>query len=121
MEARVWIGTKGRFNPLQQFEQGILSLDGDALTFRGGGGGDTVSTSLSEVEFSFPLSMSGTGFVMTVRGVKSYVWFYDAFAGRSTLITSGDKDAAVRDGAKSWFAGRRAAKPWLKALRSTKY
>jgi hypothetical protein len=117
MEARVWIGTKGRYNPLQQFEQGILSLDGDALTFRGGG--EPVCTKLSEVEFGFPLSMTGSGFAMTVRGVKAYVWFYDPFAGRSTLLTRGALDKARIEGAKSWFEGRRAAKPWLKALRST--
>jgi hypothetical protein len=118
MEAGVWIGTKGRFNPLQQFEQRILSLDGDVLTIRGGAG-EAVSWSLSDVEFGFPLSMSGAGFVMTVGGVRSFVWFYDPFAGRSTLLTEGDKDAAAIEGAKSWFAGRKAAKPWLKALRST--
>ena len=116
MEARVWIGTKGRFNPLQQFEQRILSLERRAHVSRRR---DTVSTSLSEVEFGFPLSMSGTGFVMTVRGVNSYVWFYDPFAGRSTLLKSGNKEKAQLDGAKSWFEGRRAAKPWLKALRAT--
>jgi hypothetical protein len=116
MEARVWIGTKGRYNPLQQYERGILSLDGNTLTFRGGG--EPVFMNLSEVEFGFPLSMSGTGFVMTVRGMKAYVWFYDPFAGRDTLIKSGDKDEATIEGAKSWFEGRRAAKPWLKTLRS---
>jgi hypothetical protein len=117
MEARVWIGTKGRYNPLQEFEEGFLSLDGDALMFRVGG--DTVSMSLSEVEFSFPLSMTGAGFVMTARGKKAHVWFYDPFAGRSTLVTSGDLDEARLDGARSWFEGRKAAKPWLKTLRAT--
>jgi hypothetical protein len=117
METRVWIGTKGRFNPLQRFEEGRLSLEGDALTIRGGG--DPVSMNLSEVELGFPLSMNGTGFVITARDAKTYVWFYDPFAGRGTLITTGDRDDALKDGAKSWFQGRRAAKPWLKALRVT--
>ncbi len=117
MEARVWIGTKGRFNPLQEFEEGLLRLDGGELTFRGAG--EPVSMNLSEVDLDFPLSMTGTGFAMTVRGTKAYVWFYDPFAGRSTLVESGDQDDAMKDGAKGWFTGRKAAKPWLKALRST--
>jgi len=117
MEARVWIGTKGRFNPLQEFEEGLLRLDGSELTFRGAG--EPVSMNVSEVDLDFPMSMTGTGFAMTVRGTKAYVWFYDPFAGRSTLVESGDQDDAMKDGAKSWFKGRRAAKPWLKALRST--
>jgi hypothetical protein len=115
MKAKVWVGTKGRFNPLQEFEERLLSLDGDTLTFRGGR--ESFSMELSEVALGFPLSMNGAGFVLTVRGAKFHVWFYDPFAGRSTLLTSGDRDEAMKDGARSWFAGRRAAKPWLKTLR----
>jgi hypothetical protein len=117
MEARVWIGTKGRFNPFQEFEEGVLSLEGDTLTFRTRH--DTVSMGLSEVEFGFPLSMSGAGFVMTVRGIKAHVWFYDPFPGRGTLIEAGDRDEAAQEGAKRWFEGRKAAKPWLRTLRSS--
>ena len=117
MEARVWVGKKGRFNPLQRFEEWTLRLDGDALMFRDRNG-VTMSASLSEIEFSFPFSMSGAGFVLTRRGVRAYVWFYDPFAGRSSLLENGDKDEAMLAGAKSWLAGRRVAKPWLKALRA---
>ena len=72
MEARVWIGTKGRFNPLQEFEEGLLRLDGGELTFHGAG--EPVSMNVSEADLDFPLSMTGTGFAMTVRGTKAYVW-----------------------------------------------
>ncbi|HXK13331.1 MAG TPA: hypothetical protein VNH45_02240 [Gaiellaceae bacterium] len=116
MESRVWIGTKGRYDPRQRFEEAILSFDGDTLTFRGDG--MPVSLNLSEVRFDFPRSMSKAGFLMTQRGIKAYIWFYDPFAGRKTLISSGDKDEAVRDGVHSCFVGRRVAKPWLKALRA---
>jgi hypothetical protein len=117
MESRVWIGTKGRFDPRQRFEEAILSLGGDTLSFRGDG--RPVSLNLSEIRLDFPRSMSKAGFLMTQRGIKAYIWFYDPFAGRTTLISSGDTDEAIRDGANSWFMGRRAAKPWLKALRAT--
>jgi hypothetical protein len=117
MEARVWVGKKGRFNPLQRFEEWTLSLHRDTLTFRDRNG-VTMAAALSEVELSFPLSMTGAGFVLAARGVRAYVWFYDPFAGRSAFLESGDKDAAQLEGAKRWFEGRRAAKPWLKALRA---
>jgi hypothetical protein len=116
MEAHVWIGTSGRWSPFQRFEEGTLSLDGDRLTLRSA---EPVSVSLSESELAFPLSMTGAGFVLTVHGRKRYVWFMDPFAGRSTFLTSFDRTAAQVDGAKSLFAGWRAARPWLKTLRAT--
>jgi hypothetical protein len=116
MEARVWIGTKGRFNPFQRYEEGTLSLDGDVLTFRGAG--DAASMSLSEVEFSFPRSMTGTGFVMKVRGIKAVVYFLDPFAARNAMLESGDVDDGGPAATISFFEGRRAAKPWLKTLRA---
>jgi len=117
MEAKVWVGKKGRFNPLQRFEVWTLRLDRDTLTFRDRNG-VTMCARLSDVELSFPLSMSGAGFVLAARGVRAYVWFYDPFAGRSAFLEDGDKDGAQLEGAMSWFQGRRAAKPWLKALRA---
>lgn len=117
LEARVWLGTKGRFNPLQEFSEGVLRLDGEALTFRGDQG-ETLETTLPEAQLGFPLSMTGAGFELTVRGQKSYVWFYDPFAGRATLLSSGKLNKARLDGGKSWLMGRKAAKPWLKALRA---
>ena len=62
--------------------------------------------------------MIGTGFVLTAGGTKSYIWFYDPFAGRSTFLESGDADEANLEGAWSWFKGRKSAKPWLRALRA---
>jgi hypothetical protein len=118
LEARVWLGSKGRFNPLQQFSEGSLRLDGDVLTFRGDQG-ETLATTLSEAQVGFPLSMTGAGFVLTVRGKTSYVWFYDPFAGRGTLLSGGGLNKARLEGAKGWFKGRKAAKPWLKALRAS--
>ncbi len=117
VEARVWVGSKGRFNPLQRFEEWTLSLYRDTLTFRDRNG-ITMSAALSEVELSFPLSMSGAGFVLVARGAKAYIWFYDPFASRKALLESGDQDGATLEGARSWLQGRRAAKPWLKALRA---
>ena len=116
MEARVWIGTKGRFNPFQQYEEGTLSLDGDVLTFHGVG--DAASMSLSEVEFSFPRSMTGTGFIMKVRGIKATVYFLDPFAARNAMLESRRRGRRGRAGTISFFEGRRAAKPWLKTLRA---
>jgi len=116
MDAHVWIGTKGRFNPFQQFEEGTLTLDGSALVFRGAG--EPVLMHLSEVEFRFPLSMTGTGFVLTVRGVKAYVYFMDPAASRKAVLESGDVDDGGVAGATSFFEGRRAGKPFLKALRA---
>ena len=29
LEARVWLGSQGRFNPLQEFAQGTLTLERD--------------------------------------------------------------------------------------------
>jgi hypothetical protein len=118
LEARVWVGSKGRFNPLQQFAEGTLRLDGDALTFSGDQG-QTLSTTLSEAQLGFPFSMTGAGFELTVRGQKSYVWFYDPFAGRDTLLGSGRLNKARVDGGKAWFKARKAAKPWLKTLRAS--
>ena len=117
MEARVWVGKKGRFNPAQRFEEWTLSLHRDTLTFRDRNG-ITMSAALSEMELSFPFSMSGAGFVLAARGVKAYVWFYDPFAGRSSLLESGDRDTATLHGARSWLQGRRVARPWLRALRA---
>lgn len=113
----MWVGKKGRFNPLQHFEEWTLSLHRETLTFRDRNG-VTMCAPLAEVQLAFPFSMSGAGFVLTARGVKAYVWFYDPFAGRSAFLESGDKDGAQFEGARSWLAGRRAAKPWLKALRA---
>ena len=48
----MWLGTKGRFNPLQQFSEGMLRLDGDELTFRGEQG-ETIATTLSEAQLGF--------------------------------------------------------------------
>jgi hypothetical protein len=118
LEARVWLGSKGRFNPLQEFARGTLLLEGRALTFRGDEG-ETLATTLAEAQLDFPLSMSGAGFVLTVSGRKSYVWFYDPFAGRGTLLRSGKLRKAQLDGAKSWFEGLKAARPWLKTLRAS--
>ena len=117
MEAFVWVGTRGRFNPFQRFERGVLSLEGDMLTFRGRGG-DTVATRLSEANLRFPLSMMGGGFVMTMRNAKSYVWFSDPYATRNALLRSGDSFDAGLGGAKSELKGRRAARAWLKALKA---
>ena len=114
----MWLGSKGRFNPVQEFTEGTLRLEGEALTFLSDEG-ETLATTLSEAQLGFPLSMSGTGFVLTVADKRSYVWFYDPFAGRGTLLRSGKLRKAQVDGAKSWFKGRRAAKPWLKALRAS--
>jgi hypothetical protein len=114
MEAQVWIGT-GLFDPFQTFEQGVLSLDDEMLALRRGG--DTVSAPLSAIEFGFPLAMLGGGFVMTVRGVRSYVWFYDPFTARNTLLKRFSLHGAQLAGARAWFAGRRAARPWFKVLR----
>lgn len=118
LEARVWLGSKGRFNPLQEFSEGILRLEDDALTFRGDEG-DTLATTLSEAQLAFPISMTGAGFALTVGGTTSYVWFYDPFAGRGTLLSGRGLNKARLEGGKSWLMGRKAAKPWLKALRST--
>ena len=63
--------------------------------------------------------MTGAGFELTLGGKKSYVWFYDPFAGRDTLLSSGRLNKARLDGGKSWLKGRKAAKPWLKALRAS--
>jgi len=88
----------------------------DALTFRGNQG-EALATTLPEAQLGFPRSMTGAGFALTVRGKTLYVWFYDPWSGRSTLLSGGDTNEANFVGAKSWFEGRRAAKPWLKALR----
>lgn len=114
----MWLGTKGRYNPLQQYALGVLRLDGDALTFVGDRR-ETLATTLSEAQLAFPLSMTGTGFALTVDGKTAYVWFYDPFAGRSTLLEGGDQQEAQIEGAKGWFKGRKAAKPWLKTLRAS--
>ena len=118
LEARVWLGTKGRFNPLQEFAEGTLRLDGDALTFHDDQG-ETLATTLSEAQLAFPLSMTGAGFELTVRGQKSYIWFYDPFAGRNTLVSTGRLKKAQMDGGMAWFKARKAAKPWLKVLRAS--
>ena len=87
----MWLGVKGRYNPLQNYHGGILRLDGDTLTFRGDQG-ETLATTLSEAKLDFPLSMTGTGFELTVEGKKLYVWFYDPFAGCDKLLNGGDLD-----------------------------
>jgi hypothetical protein len=115
MEARVWIATK-RYSPFQQCAERILGLEGETLTVRGEGG--SVSLSLSEIELRFPRSMLGTGFELIVGGSKLYVWFYDPFTGRDTILEGGDQDEANMENALGWWKGRRAAKPWLQALRA---
>jgi hypothetical protein len=84
LETRVWL-TASRYKPLQPTCPGTLSLDGDALTF-GGDRGEKLATTLSEARLDFPRSMVGMGFVLTVGGTKSYVWFSDPFAGRTTVL-----------------------------------
>ena len=113
----MWLGVKGRFNPLQNYHGGILRFDGETLSFRGDRG-ETLATTLSEAKLDFPLSMTGTGFELTVEGKKLYVWFYDPFAGRDKLLNGGDLDESRIEGAVGWFKGRSAAKPWLKTLRA---
>jgi len=112
----VWIGTKGLFDPFQSFERGTLSLDGDSLTLRGAG--DAVTARLSEIELSYPLPMMGGGFAMTLGGVKTYVWFYDPFTGRNAFLKRFKLRRAQLESAGAWYAGRRAARRWLKTLRA---
>jgi hypothetical protein len=115
MEAHVWIATK-RYSPFQQCEERILSLEGETITVRGEGG--AVSMSLSEVELRFPRSMLGAGFELIVGGGKLYFWFYNPFTGRDAMLKSSDQDEATIENTKGWLDGRRAAKPWLQALRA---
>src|SRR5262249_8515130 len=88
MDAHVWIGTGNRFNPLQQFQEGTLILDGETLTVQLPGG--TFSVDAHDAELTFPRLMTGTGFEMTVGDVKAHVWFYDPYAGRSALLSGSD-------------------------------
>jgi hypothetical protein len=115
METKVWIATK-RYSPFQQCEERILGLDGDSLWIRGEGG--TWTTNVSEVELRFPRSMLGSGFELHVGGGKLYVWFYDVFAGRDAMLAGADQDEASMESTKGFFEGRKAAKPWLQALRA---
>lgn len=119
METRVWLGTQARYNPLQQYHPGLLRLDGEALRFTGDQG-ETLATRLSQAELGFPLSMTGTGFALTVQGRKMYVWFYDPGGQRDALIGGGDENEAAIVGAKGMWQGRKAAKPWLKTLRASR-
>lgn len=114
METHVWIATK-RYSPFQQCEERILGLEGETLTVRGEGG--TVSMSLSEIELRFPRSMLGAGFELIKGGGKLYFWFYDPFTGRNAML-KGDEDEATIENAMGFLGGRRAAKPWLQALRA---
>lgn len=118
LEARVWLAVNGRFNPFQRCWEGVLRLDGDALTFHGDQG-ETLATTLSEARLAFPRSMTRMGFALTVGGRKAYVWFSDPFAGRTTMLGGGDADEANVANAKGWFTARKAAKPWLTALRAS--
>ena len=115
METHVWIATK-RYSPFQQAEERILGLEGETLTVRGEGG--TWSTSLSEIELRFPRSMLGAGFELIVGGGKLYFWFYDPFAGQNAMLKGSDEDEATMENLKGFFGGRKAAKPWLQALRA---
>ena len=114
METHVWIATK-RYSPFQQSEERILGLEGETLTVRGEGG--TWSSSLSDIELRFPRSMLGAGFELIVGGGKLYFWFYDPFTGRDAMLKGSDQDEATIENATSFFEGRKAAKPWLQALR----
>jgi hypothetical protein len=116
MEAQVWIGTKGLFDPFQSFERGVLTLAGETLTLRSGD--DAVTAPLSEIDLAFPLPMMAGGFAMTVDGVRTYVWFYDPFTGRNTLLRRFSLRRAQLAGAGAWLTGLRAARPWLKTLRA---
>ena len=115
MDANVWIAAK-RYSPFQQCEERILSLEGGTLTVRGEGG--AVSMSMSEIELRFPRSMLGAGFELIKDGGKLYFWFYDPFTGRDAMLKGSDENEATLENAKGFFGGRRAAKPWLKALRA---
>lgn len=115
METHVWIATK-RYSPFQQSEERILGLEGETLTVRGEGG--TWSSSLSDIELRFPRSMLGSGFELIVGGGKLYFWFYDPFTGRDAMLKGSDQDEATIENATSFFEGRKAAKPWLQALRA---
>jgi hypothetical protein len=115
MEAHVWIATK-RYNPFQQCEERILSLERGMITIRGEGG--AVTLSLAELELRFPRSMLGAGFELIVGGGKLYFWFYDPFTGRNAMLGGSDENEATIENTKGWLAGRNAAKPWLKALRA---
>jgi len=115
METHVWIATK-RYSPFQQCEERILGLEGETLTVRGEGG--AVSMSLSEIELRFPRSMLGAGFELVMGGGKLYFWFYDPFTGRNAMLKGSDENEATIENAKGFVEGRRAAKPWLQALRA---
>ena len=45
-------------------------------------------------------------------------WFYDPFKGRDAMLEGSDENEANLENAKGFFEGRRAAKPWLQALRA---
>jgi hypothetical protein len=116
MEATVWIGRKGLFNPFRSIEPGTLALDGERLTL--GGSGKTVTAALSELKLAFPLAMMGGGFAMTVDGATTYVYFYDPFAGRNAFLRRPSLRRAQLRGGAAWLGGLRAARPWLKTLRA---
>lgn len=77
-----------------------------------------VSVDAKDAQLAFPRLMTGMGFEMTVGGVRTHVWFSDRFAGRNAMLSGSDQDEANVANAKGWFQGRKAAKPWLKALRA---
>ena len=115
METHVWIATK-RYSPFQQASERILILEGSTLTVRGEGG--AVSVDLSEIELRFPRSMLGAGFELIQDGGKLYFWFYDPFAGRDAMLQGSDENEVQMESLKGFFGGRRAAKPWMQALRA---
>jgi hypothetical protein len=115
METHIWIATK-RYSPFQQAEERILGLEGSTLSVRGEGG--TWSSSLSEIELRFPRSMLGAGFELVLGDGKLYIWFYDPFAGRDAMLKGADENEVSIESTKGWLQGRKAAKPWLQALRA---
>jgi hypothetical protein len=62
--------------------------------------------------------MLGAGFELIVGGGKLYFWFYDPFTGRDVMLKRSDQDEATIENAKSFFEGRKAAKPGSQALRA---
>ena len=75
--------------------------------------------SMSEIELRFPRSMLGAGFeLITLGGSKRWFWFYNPFTGRDAMLKGSDQDEANFESTMGLFEGRRAAKPWLQALRA---
>ena len=74
--------------------------------------------SLSEIELRFPRSMLGAGFELVMGSGKLYFWFYDPFTGQNAMLKGSDENEATIENAKGFVEGRRAAKPWLQALRA---